>query len=569
MVRVTIEEPSTNRVHKKVLTDKEGFFTVQLPIGRDYIITTDKNVFKTAQTSLSTVGKSSDKKIYTKIEMSREPGYLFEVTMAEKLRKDEDGKLVQVDAIQGALVEIYNNTREEEAMILKDHPNPTFGFTFEKGNHYTVMIRKEGYFTKRMEAYVDVDGCILCFDGLDEVTPGRPGASDNLTGGNTMGTIMSNVELTPIKINESIKINNIYYDSNKANIRDDAAKELDKLILTLRDNPALIVELGSHTDATGKDEYNKKLSQKRAEEAVRYITSVGDISKRRITGKGYGETFILNECKNGVKCSDRKHQVNRRTELKIVGIDAYNPYNEKSLAAIIKEEKYAEMLAEVMDQEVVEIKEGEDLPDELKSQIGGTSKNTPPSSGGVASTPIQDTPPMPTSNYPSGAPANDISMNSTSTTEPVFEDINSSSGTAISMTDMESSGSVANSSNSNIGFDDDFEFVESTASEQPQIVEEHQVYSTFKSRPPSSIELDYSGYKIEFYTSSSELPLSHEIFSKHGNIVIEQKKNGAYAYLIGDFNNKTSAKNFTRDVISKTYPSARVVKYVNGLRANY
>ena len=108
-----------------------------------------------------------------------------------------------------------------------------------------------------------------------------------------------------------------YWDFDKFNIRPDAALELDKLVTTLNENPTIWIELGSHTDSRGNDAYNQKLSQNRANAAVAYIVSKG-IAKERIKAKGYGETVLVNQCKNGIKCTDEEHQLNRRTEFKIV-----------------------------------------------------------------------------------------------------------------------------------------------------------------------------------------------------------------------------------------------------------
>ncbi len=133
----------------------------------------------------------------------------------------------------------------------------------------------------------------------------------------TSGVLTQNLYLEGIVINKAIKLENIYYDFDKWNIRPDAAVELDKLVKIMTDNPTIWIELGSHTDSRGKDAYNLNLSQKRAESAVEYIISRG-ISKNRITAKGYGETQLLNKCSNGVVCSEEEHQLNRRTEFKIV-----------------------------------------------------------------------------------------------------------------------------------------------------------------------------------------------------------------------------------------------------------
>lgn len=127
------------------------------------------------------------------------------------------------------------------------------------------------------------------------------------------------VDIDKIVINKPIRLENIYYDYNKWDIRPDAAIELDKLVKIMVDNPKIRIELSSHTDARGSDKYNMTLSQKRAQSAVDYIVSKG-ISKDRIYAKGYGETKLLNKCKNGIKCTDEEHQWNRRTEFKVVEI---------------------------------------------------------------------------------------------------------------------------------------------------------------------------------------------------------------------------------------------------------
>ena len=114
-------------------------------------------------------------------------------------------------------------------------------------------------------------------------------------------------------------LENLYYDFDKHNIRPDAALVLDELIQTMVENPTLKIELSSHTDSRGNDTYNMALSERRANAAVAYIISKG-ISKDRLEAKGYGETRLVNECANGVQCSDEEHQANRRTEVKVLAI---------------------------------------------------------------------------------------------------------------------------------------------------------------------------------------------------------------------------------------------------------
>jgi len=128
--------------------------------------------------------------------------------------------------------------------------------------------------------------------------------------------IKKDLYLEKIELDKAIKLENIYYDFDRSNIRPDAAVALDKLVKILKDNPTIWIELGSHTDSRGNDQYNQWLSQSRANSAVQYIIDRG-INKNRITAKGYGETMLLNKCPNGIKCSEAEHQLNRRTEFKI------------------------------------------------------------------------------------------------------------------------------------------------------------------------------------------------------------------------------------------------------------
>lgn len=126
--------------------------------------------------------------------------------------------------------------------------------------------------------------------------------------------------LDEIIIEKPIVIENIYYDYDKWLIREDAKPELDKLVKLLKDNPAIVVELSSHTDSRASDRYNLVLSDKRAHAAVEYILTQG-VAKDRIIAKGYGETKLVNHCKNNIECNDNEHQQNRRTEFKVIKIN--------------------------------------------------------------------------------------------------------------------------------------------------------------------------------------------------------------------------------------------------------
>jgi outer membrane protein OmpA-like peptidoglycan-associated protein len=329
--QVLVYEANSNVLVIEVFTNEEGFFTTSLAPDKDYVLKVSKDLFFKKEESVSTKGKKEGEKVFAKIKLERKPGYIFDVTLAES-----GAPTATVDAISGARIEVFNNTKREETMVIEKLNGINFDVTFERGNHYTVLIRKEGYFNKRLEAYVDVEGCILCFEGVGTVTPG---VSDVMSRGFQMGSVLANIELEPARLDKTIRIDNIYYDLDKYDIRADAAIELDKVVKLLKDNPRIIIELGSHTDSRGGTRYNKKLSSQRAEAAVDYIIKTGGISPTRITSKGYGETQLVNKCSDGVKCSKEEHQENRRTELKILGFEKQDAMTFRTLKEIVTEER--------------------------------------------------------------------------------------------------------------------------------------------------------------------------------------------------------------------------------------
>jgi len=121
-----------------------------------------------------------------------------------------------------------------------------------------------------------------------------------------------------IKVGDKIVLKNIYYDLDKWFIRPDAAVELNKLIRFMIMYPTSVIELSSHTDCRASFKYNMTLSQKRAESAAEYVSTIGGIDKNRLIRKGYGETQLVNECADGVPCTEPQHQLNRRTEIVVL-----------------------------------------------------------------------------------------------------------------------------------------------------------------------------------------------------------------------------------------------------------
>ncbi|PQV47907.1 OmpA family protein [Jejuia pallidilutea] len=110
----------------------------------------------------------------------------------------------------------------------------------------------------------------------------------------------------------------IFYELGSARITPASKKIIDDTLLPLLNSKPVNIELISHTDSRGNDDFNMSLSQQRANSVVNYLVSKG-ISRSRLSAKGYGETRLVNRCSNGVDCSEAEHQKNRRTEFRVLG----------------------------------------------------------------------------------------------------------------------------------------------------------------------------------------------------------------------------------------------------------
>ncbi|QEE50671.1 OmpA family protein [Flavobacterium alkalisoli] len=115
-----------------------------------------------------------------------------------------------------------------------------------------------------------------------------------------------------------IKIDIIYFDLDKSYIRNDAAVELNKVVFLMNEYPNMVIKIESHTDSRGRDQYNLELSDRRAKATRDYIISQGIAAERIESAIGYGETQLINDCSNGIPCTDAQHEMNRRSEFIIL-----------------------------------------------------------------------------------------------------------------------------------------------------------------------------------------------------------------------------------------------------------
>ncbi|MFN8326237.1 MAG: OmpA family protein [Flavobacteriaceae bacterium] len=164
---------------------------------------------------------------------------------------------------------------------------------------YYVRVEKPEYNTKESPVITgkDTGRTELNFELEKTVAPVKPG--DDLA--------------------DVFKINLIYFDLDKWNIRPDAAIDLAKVLDVLQQHPTMKIDIRSHTDSRQTHAYNQKLSDRRAKSTMQWLISKG-ISADRLTAKGYGETQLVNKCADGVPCSEAEHQLNRRSQFIITSL---------------------------------------------------------------------------------------------------------------------------------------------------------------------------------------------------------------------------------------------------------
>lgn len=322
---VTVSDDMLKKVLGETITDANGHYQIAVGKVQRYALKADKATYFFTDTVVTTEQQRNT----IHIPLNTKPGYQFDMTIFDKAYEHNP-----INTLRDCKIEIYNNTTKEQELTIPRLEKSTFHYSFVEGNHYTMLVRKPGYLNRRIELYVNINGCILCVDGMGVK---EPDVVQLMTNQNQTGYLLGTIDLDSIQIGKRFQLNNIYYDFDKWAIRPEAARTLDKLAVFLKDNPAIKVELGSHTDARGGDNYNLTLSGKRAQSAVDYLTSTQGIDIERITSKGYGETVLINKCDDGISCSETEHQLNRRTEIKITGIVDKDPLWEKSLKQIIED----------------------------------------------------------------------------------------------------------------------------------------------------------------------------------------------------------------------------------------
>ena len=238
-------------------------------------------------------GKGSDDIYFFKKNQPKLVAFFLDVKVLEQLEGNAGTK--PMNNIRVTLQNAQGKRIEDELT----NAAGTLNFALDTASTYSIIAERPGYFAARQAV----------------TTVGKTPPQASLNKPLTDIRLAATLTLSKIVKNKPIVVENIYYDLDKADIRPDAALELDKLVQTLVDNPKITIELSSHTDVRGKDAYNLDLSDRRAKSAVAYIISKG-IDAKRVTAKGYGEKQLI--VKNAK--TEEQHQRNRRTEFKVTRI---------------------------------------------------------------------------------------------------------------------------------------------------------------------------------------------------------------------------------------------------------
>ncbi|MEY2868761.1 MAG: hypothetical protein RIR01_1224 [Bacteroidota bacterium] len=174
-----------------------------------------------------------------------------------------------------------------------------YSFMVECSKMYTVRAEKEGYGTDEKQVTIPYE------NGKTYLPIELEKDQCKVTVGDDLGKCFG--------------IRNIYFDLDKSNIRTEAALDLEKILDVLNQYPSMKLDIRSHTDSRASFKYNEALSDRRAKSTINWLIKNG-VSADRLTGKGYGETELVNRCSDGVKCTEEEHQMNRRSEFIITAL---------------------------------------------------------------------------------------------------------------------------------------------------------------------------------------------------------------------------------------------------------
>ncbi|WP_369013855.1 OmpA family protein [Flavobacterium anhuiense] len=200
--------------------------------------------------------------------------------------------------LPGAKVTLYDDQMNLKNSVAADGSG-LYSFAVECGKTYYVRAEKPEYTTRELSVTIEKTS------GKTNLPIALEKATCKVTVGDDLGKCFG--------------IKMIYFDLDKSNIRTEAALDLEKILAVLNDYPNMKLDIRSHTDSRASHQYNEALSDRRAKSTIQWLVKNG-IAPNRLTGRGYGETELVNKCADGVPCTEEEHQANRRSEFIITAL---------------------------------------------------------------------------------------------------------------------------------------------------------------------------------------------------------------------------------------------------------
>jgi len=216
-------------------------------------------------------------------------------------------------SLDNVLVSLYELPEYQLVTAAYTNQGGIASFFVDPKKEYTVETCKRKFLSGGVNFFNCHEGVnVFCINGTKHF--------DFSTGGGyskPYAMLKTQIAIDSISVGKTFKLENVYYDLGKWYLRSSSKRELNKLYRILNEYPSMIVELSSHTDSRGTEEDNSVLSGKRAQSCYDYLIDKG-IESYRINPSGYGESKPVNDCVDGVGCTEDQHQKNRRTEFTIM-----------------------------------------------------------------------------------------------------------------------------------------------------------------------------------------------------------------------------------------------------------
>lgn len=303
--QITLE--GTDRYVDYAFTDSEGDFSFTISEGKDFTITAEKQGFLSeeachAKTICTLTDVPEGGVVKVQLALAEEPKYGDDLGyLCGTVRNELYG-----NPLPNSTIRLLHGSGEVIAEVTGS--TGAFFLPARKGETYRLMVSRAGFFTAEHEIVLTP-----AHDGCHEVQVNlKPDRNE----------IPAPLVLEDLNVDEGVVIElyHIYFDRNKATLREDAIDDLETFYELLQQYPSMRGEIMAHTDSRADEAYNRNLSQRRAEAVRGFLIGKG-ISPDRLTAKGYGETRLINHCADGVSCSEEQHQRNRRVEFRVTSID--------------------------------------------------------------------------------------------------------------------------------------------------------------------------------------------------------------------------------------------------------